>query len=108
MSQNLEQKVQKKKLGIGTKLAIGTGVAVVGSYLIIKNVGEKVWKIVYPPTFKKYLAIGTLVALSYYATHYSYVNEKIGETWKKVRSEVSIAKYQDVKIKDLNTTVSEL
>ncbi len=108
MSQNLEQKVQKKKLGVGTKLAIGAGIAAVGSYLIIKNVGEKVWKIVYPPTFKKYLAIGTLVALSYYATHYSYVNEKIGETLKKVKLSASITNYLKKENKGLKETVKEL
>ncbi|HHE36581.1 MAG TPA: hypothetical protein ENL16_02080 [Candidatus Woesearchaeota archaeon] len=107
-SKGLEQKAQQvnqvpqhpsnKKMSMGTKALIGMGALTLGVYTISK----KMWKLVYPPTFKKYLAIATIGLMTYSATHCNSVTVGAARIYnEKVRPVISLTVHQQKKIRSL-------
>lgn len=107
---NLEQRIQKKKMRLGTKLLIAGGLLAGAAYLT----GRRVWNYFYPPTFKRYLAVATMAIAFLGVRNCDIINTEIRDFYNKTRktSEIRIDKTEQMnelesRIKELTTINSE-
>ena len=94
----------RRKIGSGTKIAVGT--AAVGTAIYLG--ARKIWKHIYPPTFKKYLSMAVMASALLCIRNCSTVSHKLDSAYRGVSKSISLRIERAPQMKSLEAKINEL
>jgi hypothetical protein len=81
-------------MGLGSKIFLGgTVLAVLGSigaYTVAKRFGNRVWTFLYPPSFKRYIAVGMLLGSGMVIENCSAVSQEVGKAYRAAGNAIGV------------------
>lgn len=95
---------RRKGASLGTKIALGTAAAGTALYLGAR----KVWKHIYPPTFKKYFSMAMMASALLCIKNCSTVSNKLDAAYHGVQKSIALRIERAPQIQSLEARIDQL